>query len=147
MIEHIGYKNYRTFMKIVHKCLTDDGLFLLQTIGRNKSIRAIDEWIDKYIFPHSILPSAKQLTTAAEGLFVLEDWHSFGSDYDKTLMAWYKNFTNNWDEIKTEYNRRFYRMWTYYLLACAGSFRAGENQLWQIVYSKKGISGGYTSIR
>ena len=94
-----------------------------------------------------MLPSAKQITSAAEGLFVLEDWHSFGPHYDNTLMAWHSNFTKNWDKIKDAYDERFYRMWTYYLLSCAGSFRPRRNQLWQIVFSKKGIEGGYQRIR
>ncbi len=141
MFEHVGYKNYRTFMKVVHRCLKADGLFLLHTIGGNTSTSSTDPWIDKYIFPNSMLPSTKQITSAIEGLFVLEDWHNFGQYYDKTLMAWYNNFTKNWAKIKDAYDERFYRMWTYYLLSCAGSFRSRRNQLWQIVLSKSGIKG------
>jgi len=147
MFEHVGSRNYRTYMKVVHRCLTSDGLFLLHTIAGNSSVSSTDPWINKYIFPNSILPSAKQITSAAEGVFVLEDWHSFGQYYDKTLMTWYGNFTKNWDKIKDTYDQRFFRMWTYYLLSCAGSFRSRRNQLWQIVFSKKGIQGGYQSIR
>ncbi|MBW2591692.1 MAG: class I SAM-dependent methyltransferase, partial [Deltaproteobacteria bacterium] len=73
----------------------------------------------------------------------MEDWHNFGADYDKTLMAWYHNFKSNWEALKENYDERFYRMWTYYLLACAGCFRARQMQLWQIVFSPKGIPGGY----
>ena len=94
-----------------------------------------------------MLPSIKQIGEAIEGLFVMEDWHNFSADYDKTLMAWYENFKHRWPEIEAQYDDRFYRMWTYYLLSCAGSFRARHNQLWQIVLSKKGITGGYRSIR
>ncbi len=147
MFEHVGYKNYRAYMEVVHRCLKPDGLFLLHTIARNKSVNSTDPWIEKYIFPNSMLPSAKQVTSASEGLFILEDWHSFGTDYDKTLMAWHSNFTKNWHEIKEKYGQRFYRMWNYYLLVCAGSFRARKNQLWQIVFSKNGNQGGYQSIR
>jgi cyclopropane-fatty-acyl-phospholipid synthase len=143
MFEHVGCGNYRTFIKVVHQCLKADGLFLLHTIAGNNSVNSTDPWINKYIFPNSMLPSAKQITSATEGLFVLEDWHSFGQYYDKTLMAWYNNFIENWTKIKDEYDERFYRMWTYYLLSCAGSFRASRNRLWQIVLSKKGIKGGY----
>jgi len=147
MIEHVGYKNYRTIMEIAHTHLTDDGLFLLHTIGGNSSITNPDPWIDKYIFPNSMLPSIKQLGDAIEGLFVMEDWHNFGAYYDKTLLAWHTNFVTNWNKIKNNYNERFYRMWRYYLLSCAGSFRARNVQLWQIVLSKSGIPGGYVSIR
>ncbi len=127
--------------------LKDDGLFLLHTIGDNRSERGIDSWIEKYIFPNSMLPSIKQIGKSIEGLFVMEDWHNFGADYDRTLMAWHKNFEDNWDKIKLNYDGKFYRMWKYYLLSCAGSFRARKNQLWQIVLSKKGIPGGYISVR
>ncbi len=147
MFEHVGYKNYRTYMEVVHKNLKDHGLFLLHTIGGNHSAKGNDPWIEKYIFPNSMLPSIKQISKAIEGLFVMEDWHSFGADYDKTLMAWYQNFEANWDKLKANYDEKFHRMWRYYLLACAGSFRARKNQLWQIVLSKKGVPGGYVSIR
>jgi cyclopropane-fatty-acyl-phospholipid synthase len=147
MFEHVGYRNYRTYMEVVHRCLKLDGLFLLHTIEGNTSVSSTDPWIDKYIFPNSMLPSAKQITSSAEGLFMLEDWHSFGHYYDNTLMAWYRNFTKNWHKIKDGYDQRFYRMWTYYLLSCAGAFRSRRNQLWQIVFSKNGEKGVYQSIR
>ncbi|OJI09065.1 MAG: cyclopropane-fatty-acyl-phospholipid synthase [Candidatus Vogelbacteria bacterium CG10_big_fil_rev_8_21_14_0_10_49_38] len=147
MFEHVGYKNYRAFMKIAHNALKNDGLFLLHTIGSNSSVRGVDPWIAEYIFPNGMLPSIKQIGGSIEGLFVMEDWHNLGSDYDKTLMAWYNNFESNWNNLKVNYNEKFYRMWKYYLLSCAGSFRARKNQMWQIVLSKKGVWGGYKSIR
>jgi cyclopropane-fatty-acyl-phospholipid synthase len=147
MIEHVGYKNYRTFMELTYRCLKNEGLFLLQTIGGNQSRTSVDPWINKYIFPNGMLPSINQLGKAIEGLFVMEDWHSFGTDYDKTLMAWYRNFEKSWGELKANYDERFHRMWRYYILSCAGSFRARKNQLWQIVLSKNGIPGGYNSVR
>jgi len=146
MFEHVGCKNYRTFMKTVHRCLKPDGLFLLHTIGGNMSVRSTDPWIDRYIFPNSMLPSAAQIASAAEGLFVLEDWHSFGPHYDATLMAWHHNFTTGWHRLKDRYDDRFFRMWTYYLLSSAGSFRARVNQLWQVVLSRSGVRGGYRRI-
>jgi cyclopropane-fatty-acyl-phospholipid synthase len=143
MFEHVGYKNYKQYMEVVHRCLKEDGLFLLHTIGRNSSARATEPWINKYIFPNGMIPSAKQISAATEDLFVIEDWHSFGQDYDKTLMAWYENFHNNIINLKDSYDERFQRMWRYYLLMCAGSFRARRNQLWQLVLTKNGICGGY----
>ena len=147
MIEHVGYKNYKTFFEVANKCLKDDGLFLLHTIGRIKSGKSIDRWTHKYIFPNGMLPSIAQLSKAAEGLFIIEDLHNFGADYEKTLMSWFNNFNNSWEKLKEKYDERFYRMWKYYLLSCAGSFRARRNQLWQIVLSKNGIPGGYQSVR
>lgn len=147
MFEHVGYKNYKQFMTVAGHCLKDDGLLLLHTIGGNKSTTHVDPWFDKYIFPNGMLPSANQITKAYEGIFKLEDWHNFGTHYDKTLMAWHKNFNKNWFKIKDNYDERFRRMWNYYLLSSAGSFRAHKNQLWQIVFSKIGTQTDYESVR
>jgi cyclopropane-fatty-acyl-phospholipid synthase len=143
MFEHVGYKNYRTFMNKARNLLKEEGLFLLHTIGSNTSRKTTDCWIQHYIFPNSMIPSAKQIAGSMEGLFVLEDWHNFGADYDKTLMHWFDNFRSSWNALKKNYDERFFRMWKYYLLSCAGTFRARSNQLWQIVLSPKGIPGGY----
>lgn len=147
MFEHVGFKNYRTFMQVAHRCLSDDGLFLLHTIGSNEESLFANAWISKYIFPNGNLPSIAQIGKAAEKLFCMEDWHNFSAFYDNTLMAWHDNFTRNWDKLKHKSDERFYRMWTYYLLSCAGSFRARVNQLWQIVFSKRGVIGGYFAPR
>jgi len=147
MFEHVVYKNYTTFMTTVHGLLKENGLFLLHTIGSNKSVVTSDPWSNKYIFPNSHVPSIKQIGGAIENLFVMEDWHSFGAYYDKTLMAWFENFDRHWDELKSDYDERFYRMWKYYLLSAAGSFRARNVQLWQVVLSKNGVPGGYQSVR
>ncbi|MDP2631686.1 MAG: cyclopropane fatty acyl phospholipid synthase [Candidatus Uhrbacteria bacterium] len=147
MVEHVGEKNYRKYFKVARRCLKDDGLFLLHTIGSLKSTATTDPWIEKYIFPNSTLPSLKQLAKASEGLFVTEDVHNFGKDYEKTLLEWNTNFEEHWEQLKHRYDERFYRMWRYYLLSCAGFFRARKGQLWQIVYSKNGVVEGYKSVR
>ncbi|MFD3003279.1 cyclopropane fatty acyl phospholipid synthase [Pontibacter toksunensis] len=147
LTEHIGYQNHRTFMNVAARCLKDNGLFLLHTNGFPLSKTSPDPFIDKYIFPNCLIPSLKQLGAAMEHLFVVEDFHSFGPYYDLTLMAWFHNFDRHWDQLKEEYGERFYRMWKYYLLSNAGSFRARNNQLWQMVLSKKGVLGGYESVR
>ncbi|MHB0865744.1 MAG: cyclopropane fatty acyl phospholipid synthase [Minisyncoccota bacterium] len=147
MFEHVGVKNYRTYFETARRCLKPDGLFLLHTIGGNVSRLTSDPWITKYIFPGGVIPSAAQIANASEGLFVMEDWHNFGTDYDRTLMAWFKNFDAAWPTLREKYGDRFYRMWKYYLLTSAGAFRARETQLWQIVLSPSGVPGGYRSIR
>lgn len=147
MIEHVGYRNYRTFFKTANKCMEEDGLFLLHTIGSPKSLKTINPWTDRYIFPNGMLPSVAQLSKAIENLFLIEDLHNIGNDYDRTLMAWHQNFIQHWDQIKSPYSERFFRMWNYYLLSSAGAFRARVNQVWQIVLSKNGMPGGYPSIR
>lgn len=146
MFEHVGYKNYREYFQVANRCLKDDGLFLLHTIGSLKSATTTDPWIEKYIFPNGMLPSISQIGKAIEGLFVMEDWHNFSADYDKTLMAWYQNVEAAWPVLSKKYSERFHRMWRFYLLMCAGGFRARTNQLWQIVLSKKGVRGGYERV-
>ena len=147
VFEHVGYKNYRTLMEIVHSQLKKEGLFLLHTIGGNESKNFTEPWIDKYIFPHGMLPSLKQIGASIENLFVVEDLHNFGADYDKTLMAWHKNFVEHWDQLRSNYDPRFYRKCCYYLLSCAGGFRARTMQLWELVLSPVGVAGGYKTVR
>jgi cyclopropane-fatty-acyl-phospholipid synthase len=146
MIEHVGYKNYRSFFEIMHRSLHDRGHLFLQTIGGNKSGRKNEPWIDKYIFPGSVIPSISQLGKASEGFLTMEDWHNLGTNYDKTLLAWHKNFTENWYSLKERYDERFYRMWNFYLLSCAGLMRARNVHPWQIVFSKNRHTS-YQSIR
>jgi len=142
MFEHVGHKNYRTYFRKVAELLVDQGLFLLHTIGGNTPATRTDPWIERYIFPNGVIPSSQQVSRAFEGSFVLEDWHNFGPDYDQTLMAWQDNFERAWPELQKDYDDRFRRMWLYYLNCSAASFRARDNQVWQLVLSKNGIAGG-----
>ncbi|WP_293778474.1 cyclopropane fatty acyl phospholipid synthase [uncultured Oxalicibacterium sp.] len=143
MFEHVGRKNYRVYMEVANRALDKGGLFLLHTIGKNSRRTTPDPWVDKYIFPNGDLPSVGQIGDALDDLFVLEDLHSFGADYDKTLIAWFQNFDRAWPAFSEKLGQRFYRMWKYYLLSCAGAFRARDIQLWQLVLSKEGLPGGY----
>lgn len=143
MFEHVGPKNYRTYFSKVAELLKDDGLFLLHTIGGNISSLNTDPWIHRYIFPNGVIPSARQITSGFEGLLVLEDWHNFGPDYERTLLAWQDNFNRAWPELATRYDERFRRMWLYYLNCAAACFRSRKNQLWQLVLSRHGLPGGW----
>lgn len=147
MFEHVGYKNYGDFMRKVHALLKPDGLFLLHTIGSNHQRKGTDPWINKYIFPNGMLPSGENLTKAFADLFIMEDWHNFGADYDKTLMAWGERFEEGYNKKTFSCGERERRMFRYYLLSCAGAFRARDMQLWQVVLSPSGIPGGYNSVR
>ena len=147
MCEHVGHRNYKVFLDTVHRNLKEDGLFLLHTIGGNFKTTQCEPWTHKYIFPNGVLPAIQGLGLAMDHTFVLEDWHNFGPYYDPTLMAWHKNFVENWNKINQKYDERFYRMWTYYLLSCAGMFRARAAQLWQVVMSKGSRPGVYEAVR
>ena len=147
MFEHVGGKNYRAYFECVQRCLRDDGLSLLHCIGTNSAPAQPDPWIEKYIFPNSMVPAAEQVTEALRDLFVVEDWHNFGADYDRTLQAWLANFTAAWPKLASAYDERFRRMWTYYLAVSAASFRSRRSQLWQLVLSAHGVPGGYRAPR
>ncbi|MDM3317655.1 cyclopropane fatty acyl phospholipid synthase [Citrobacter europaeus] len=146
MFEHVGPKNYDTYFSIADRCLKPDGLFLLHTIGSNKKGMSVDPWINKYIFPNGCLPSISHIAEASESRFVMEDWHNFGSDYDKTLMAWHERFNQAWPELSSRYSATFRRMFNYYLCACAGAFRARDIELWQVLFSR-GVEGGLRVYR
>ncbi|MEK7582069.1 MAG: cyclopropane fatty acyl phospholipid synthase [Patescibacteria group bacterium] len=149
LLEHVGPKYHRTFFEQARKRVKNNGLVLVHTIGGHKSRRYVEPWMNKYIFPGGVVPSLEQISHALQDLFIMEDWHNFGYDYYKTLMAWFENFDRAWPELKKsgKYDDRFYRMWKYYLLSTAGAFKARRLQLWQIVLSPKGVSGGYKSVR
>ncbi|AKH65035.1 MULTISPECIES: cyclopropane fatty acyl phospholipid synthase [Photorhabdus] len=147
MFEHVGPKNYLTYFDVVQRNLKPDGLFLLHTIGSNKSKVSADPWISKYIFPNGCVPSIEQIAHTSKSRFVMEDWHNFGADYDRTLMAWHERFIARWPEIQDNYSPTFKRMFSYYLNASAGAFRARDIQLWQIMFSPKGIEGGLRVAR
>jgi cyclopropane-fatty-acyl-phospholipid synthase len=138
MLEHVGYKNYRTYLQVVDRCLTNEGIALIHCIGSNTSAPVGEPWMTKYIFPNGMAPSIAQIGSALEPEFVMEDWHNFGPHYVPTLLAWHANFEKAWPTLQAKYGERFYRMWRYYLLFNAGSFRARAAQLWQIVFTRKG---------
>lgn len=146
MFEHVGRKNHDTYMAVVKRCLRDNGLFLLHTIGRNDTGQGTDPFIDRYIFPNGELPSVAQIGLACEQHFIVEDVHNFGADYDRTLMNWHANFESAWPRFADELGERFHRMWRYYLTMCAGSFRARDIQLWQWVLATPGRPGVYPRV-
>ncbi len=146
MFEHVGQKNHEAYFAALERSLTPDGLALLHTIGKNRDGGETDAWIDRRIFPNGALPSAGELATSAQRRFVIEDWHNFGAHYDRTLMAWHARFEAAWPGLARTHDERFRRLWRYYLLSCAGTFRARSNQLWQLVLSPTGVTGGYNRV-
>jgi cyclopropane-fatty-acyl-phospholipid synthase len=147
MFEHVGPKNYREYFRRVRRLMTNDGLFLLHTIGTDITERATNAWTERYIFPNGKLPSAMEIARAAEGQLLIEDWHNFGPDYDRTLMAWWARFEQAWPTLRARYDERFHRMWKFYLLSSAGFFRSRQGQLWQLVLSLRERTREYRSLR
>jgi len=147
MLEHVGPRNYARYFDKMRRLLRPNGLLLVQSFGRERS-QPVDRWINRYIFPNSYVPSGPELLAATHNRFIVEDWHNFGADYDRTLLEWHANFeqwaTDKWK--KTDPTR--YRMWRYYLLTFAAGFRVRDRvQLWQLVLSPNGVPKGYNSLR
>jgi len=148
MFEHVGSHNFRTYFEVMERCLKDDGIYLLHTIGMNHSnLPTVIGCSHKYIFPNGQFPYYLELMKGTEGLFIMEDWHNFSQDYEKTLVAWRENFRQNWPKIEDQYGKRFYRMWTFYLSFAASIFKSRKGQLWQIVLSKDGLRREYRAAR
>lgn len=138
LMEHVGWKNYRSYMELADRLLAPGGVAFVHTIAANRPRAHIDPWFDKYIFPNAVLPTLARLTAAMEDIFVAEDVHNIGEDYDLTLMAWWNNFDAAWPTLRAKYGDAFYRRWKYYLLACAGAFRSRAQQLFQLVMTRPG---------
>jgi cyclopropane-fatty-acyl-phospholipid synthase len=136
IMEHVGPRNYRTYMEVVDRCLAPGGIGFIHTIAGNHSNDHIEPWMHRYIFPNAVLPSMAQMARAMEERFVLEDVHNIGPHYDRTLMSWWQRFDAAWPDLRERYGDRFYRMWRYYLLSCAATFRTRTTQLFQLVFTR-----------
>jgi cyclopropane-fatty-acyl-phospholipid synthase len=148
MIEHVGPRNYKDFFSLVTEALVENGLFLLQlSLMNHQRWPRYEPFIHKYIFPYACLPYYLEIMGATEGQLIIEDIHNMGIDMYKTIMAWKENFDQEWPGLQPRYGKEFYRFWNLYLLAFAAGSKSRVGQLWQIVYSKHGIEGGYPAIR
>jgi cyclopropane-fatty-acyl-phospholipid synthase len=154
MIEAVGRKNLPVYFAMIKRCLRDKGHFLLQAITATTftatSAVPLDQyilWLRKRIFPNGYLPNHAEIVAPIEQGLIIEDVHNFSADYAKTLDAWMANFDRNWASLEAKYGNEFRRMWEYYLRGCEALFRARMVQLYQVVYCKGGVPGGYTAVR
>ena len=143
MIEHVGAKNLKSFMQKADKNLNEDGLMLLQFDGKSESINWNYSWIEKYVFPGTVTPSMQQIAKSSENLFFLVDWHDFTKDYHLTMNCWHENFLKNWDNIKDNYDERFFRLWKFYLTCAPATALVNTQHLWQIVLQKNNSEKQY----
>ena len=138
LMEHVGWKNYRGYMELVDRCMAPDGVALIHTISGTVTRNQLDPWFDKYVFPNAVFPSLGRLGHALEELLVAEDLHNIGEHYDYTLMAWWERFDAAWPRLRARYGDSFYRLWKYYILTSAGSFRSRSLNLFQLVMTRQG---------
>ena len=146
MFEHVGTENHATYMDVAHRLLAPEGLFLLHTIGKQVSAPT-DPWIAHHIFPNSRVPAVSEMARAAARHFIVQDWHNFGPDYDRTLMAWLERFDAAWGGLAKRYDERFRRMWRFYLSVSAAAFRSRNLHLWQLMLTHQDARTEYRSIR
>jgi cyclopropane-fatty-acyl-phospholipid synthase len=141
-LEHIGHRNHRRFFEVVRSRLADGGYALVHSIGVCRTEYRGGRFLDKYIFPLVNLPSIAQIGRGIDGLFVLDDAHNIGTDYDRTLMEWHTRFQSAWPSLQERYGTllggRFKRMFEFYLLTSAGFVRSRRAQVWQMVLTPPG---------
>jgi len=143
MVEHVGRRYYRDFFDACERCLKPAGLLLLHTVGAQRE-EATNAWFDKYIMPGVEFPTFANVAAAGTQL-VIEDFQKWeGRHYDRTLMAWFERFDRGWAGLREHYGDVFYRMWKLYLQGCAAAFRVDRLCVWQFVFSKGGVPGGYS---
>ena len=129
MIEAVGHKFYDSYFQKVSELLNQNGEALIQAITikdqrYSKAIQSVD-FIQKYIFPGSCIPSinAMQNAVTGSGDMVINDVRDIGHHYAKTLADWREKFTtNNKDIVKLGFDEGFLRMWEFYFCYCEGGF-------------------------
>ena len=138
MMEHIGRKFYKIFFNKVHEILKDDGIALLHTIGSVNPPRQPQPWITSFIFPGGYTPSLSQLTTPVErsGL-ILSDLEILRMHYSHTLRHWKERFLKNKDKALKMFDKKFYRMWLFYLVSCEQAFKWGDQVVFQLQLTKE----------
>jgi cyclopropane-fatty-acyl-phospholipid synthase len=138
MFEHVGVAHYREFFHKVRDLLADDGVMLLQSIGRQGPPYGPNPWLKKYIFPGGYTPSMSEVLAAVEraGLWVT-DIEVLRLHYAKTLRQWRRRFAANRDKAKALYDERFCRMWEFYLAGCEVAFRHLGQMVFQMQIAKR----------
>ena len=131
--EHFGRKFYKTFFKKINDILTEDGKFLLHTIGVVDKPSPPNEFINKYIFPGGVCPSFSQIIKPIEktGLIV-SDTETLIRHYDKTLESWLERFLAKRNEVKDLFDEKFVKMWEFYFASCAAAFRYKDLAVFQL---------------
>src|SRR5450830_42488 len=138
MFEHVGVNHYETFFRKSAQLLADDGVMVLHSIGRSEGPNVTSPWISKYIFPGGYIPSLSEVLPPIEkcGLLVT-DIEVLRLHYAETLKAWRERFLAYREEVERIYDRRFVRMWEFYLAASEMSFRENNMMVFQIQLTKR----------
>ena len=143
MLEAVGAEYYNSYFKQCSKLLKKNGIFAIQTItcpdSRFENLKNGVDWIQKHIFPGSLLPSVAAINEAVNKTsdLTLVDLKDIGLDYAHTLNVWGKNFNENLSEVKkVGFDDYFIRKWNYYLCYCEAAFAMRNINVMQLVYSR-----------
>jgi cyclopropane-fatty-acyl-phospholipid synthase len=138
MFEHVGVGHYDAFFRKSAQLLSDDGVMVLHSIGRSEGPSATNPWIAKYIFPGGYIPSLSEVLPRIEkaGLLVT-DIEILRLHYAETLKNWRERFLAHREEVERIYDRRFVRMWEFYLAASEMAFREQNMMNFQIQLTKR----------
>jgi cyclopropane-fatty-acyl-phospholipid synthase len=138
MFEHVGVGFYDEFFRKCRAALADDGIMLLHSIGRSEGPNVTNPWVAKYIFPGGYIPALSEVLPAVEraGLLVT-DIEILRLHYAETLKAWRQRFLAHREEVERIYDRRFVRMWEFYLAASEMAFREQALMVFQMQLTKR----------
>ncbi|MFY0652242.1 MAG: class I SAM-dependent methyltransferase [Cyclobacteriaceae bacterium] len=143
MLEAVGHKYYNSYFQKIHELLTPQGLLAIQVItspdSRYEDLKSSVDWIQKHIFPGSLLPSIAALNRSINntGDLNLMNLEEMGLHYSRTLKEWRENFNNKINEVRSlGFNDDFIRKWNYYLSYCEAAFKMRNINVVQMVYSK-----------
>jgi len=138
MFEHVGIPHYLEFFEKSYELLADDGCMLLHSIGRRGGPGSTAAWIRKYIFPGGYSPAVSETVAEIEKSgFWISDMEILRLHYAETCLEWDKRFQKNRDKVATMMDKRFCRMWEFYLIVSEFSFRYSKNMNFQIQLTKQ----------
>ncbi len=148
MLEAVGHQYLETYFEKCQELLKPDGIFAFQVItspdSRYDKLRNGVDWIQKHIFPGSLLPSVAAINKAINetGDLTLVDLKDMGLDYARTLHLWFIAFNKNIDKVKAlGFSETFIRKWNYYLNYCEAAFAMRNINVMQMVYSRPNNTG------
>lgn len=143
MIEAVGHEFLPVFFGQCQRLLKKDGLLVLQMIlspdHRYQSFRKNVDWIQKHIFPGSLLPSYEAIHQAirATGTLGLLDYEDMTQHYVRTLALWRTNFNANVEKVRRlRFSEHFVRKWNYYFSYCEAAFKMRNINVAQAVFTR-----------
>ena len=137
MFEHVGRKYYKKFFDQIFNLLDENGVAIVHTIGSVDPPRDPQPWINKYIFPGGYTPSMSEMTKPIEksGLIV-SDVEVLKLHYSLTLRHWKERFLSNKNKVISMFDKKFFRMWEFYLTSCEIAFKYGDQVVYQFQLAK-----------